>query len=434
MIAGTMRIIEVATSGTIGTSLMGPVSTVTCELSNRFAARGHEVTLVDFQSDSRRALLHPAVRVVELTRPPARPGSEGAPSRIRELIQTWSRSYRFARYLPGQISLAHTDVVHMHSPDLGFLLQRMHGIRGIYTAHTPVWSLPHSGQPDGTANPAGKRKPTLRGRLYGRFVVEIEKKLIRSSALTVGLGSYLQEAMPGASVATIANGLDLGSWLPVDRSEARQALNLKPTDFAVVFTGRIAHIKGIDVLLGSIRLLADKIPNLKVFIIGSLSGSFDTRDNYVDPYARSMMDAARGLPVEFLGFISNRDTRFRQYIAAADVSVVPSRLEPQGLVVLESLALGTPVIGSNTGGIPSMVSPDVGYLVTPGDAIALAGSIQDAFEQPQKLQAMQRAARARVESMYSWDSVADRYLAAFSKTLEVKQVQPRTLPAAVPSA
>ncbi len=66
-----MKIIEVATSGTIGTSLMGPVSTVTCELSNRFAARGHDVTLVDFQSEARRAHLHPAIRVVELTPPSA---------------------------------------------------------------------------------------------------------------------------------------------------------------------------------------------------------------------------------------------------------------------------------------------------------------------------------------------------------------------------
>ncbi|MBS0420708.1 MAG: glycosyltransferase family 4 protein [Proteobacteria bacterium] len=429
-----MRIIEVATSGTIGTSLMGPVSTVTCELSNRFAARGHEVTLVDFQSDTPRALLHPAVRVVELARPRAKPTCESAQSRIRHLIQTWSRSYRFARHLPGQIDLAHADVVHMHSPDLGFLLQRMHGIRGIYTAHTPVWSLPHTGQTAVSTDSTRKRKPTLRGRLYGRLVTEIEKKLIRSSTLTVGLGNYLQEALPGAAVTTIANGLDLGSWLPVARSEARQALNIQPSDFAVVFTGRIAPIKGIDVLLASIRLLAERIPRLKVFIIGSLSGSFDGRDSYVDPYARSMMEAARGLPVEFLGFISNRDPRFRQYVAAADVAVVPSRLEPQGLVVLESLALGTPVIGSNTGGIPAMVTPDVGCLVTPGDAVALAGSIQKLFDEPERLKTMQRAARARVESQYSWDSVADRYLAAFTKTLEVKQIQPGTVPAPVPSA
>jgi D-inositol-3-phosphate glycosyltransferase len=423
-----MKIIEVATSGTIGTSLMGPVSTVTCELSNRFAARGHDVTLVDFQSEARRTQLHPAIRVVELIPPSARPSSEGAPGRIRELIQTWSRSYRFARYLPGQIDLARADIVHMHSPNLGFLLQRMYRLNGIYTAHTPVWSLP------GTGGDAGKkRKPTLRGKLYSRFVAEVEKKLIRTSTLTVGLGSYLQDAMPGAAVTTIPNGLDLSSWVPMDRAAARQALNIDPEDFVVTFTGRISHIKGVDVLLSAIRLLADKIPNLKVFIIGSLSGSFDARDRYVDPYAQAMMDSSRTLPVSFLGFINNRDARFRQYIAAADVSVVPSRQEPQGLVVLESLALGTPVIASNTGGIPPMVTPDTGYLFTPGDAIALAGCIQGAFDQPQQLQAMQRAARACVESAFSWDSVADRYLAAFARTLEVEQVQPRTEPAVFPS-
>ena len=56
----------------------------------------------------------------------------------------------------------------------------------------------------------------------------------------------------------------------MDRAAARHALNIDPQDFVVTFTGRISHIKGVDVLLSSIRLLADKIPNLKVFIIGSL--------------------------------------------------------------------------------------------------------------------------------------------------------------------
>jgi glycosyltransferase involved in cell wall biosynthesis len=422
-----MRIIEVATSGTIGTSLMGPVSTVTCELSNRFAARGHDVTLVDLRSEGGRSLLHPAIRVVELAPPPPKPTSAAVPSRVREFYQTWSRSYRFARQLPARVDLSQADVMHMHSPELGFLLQRMCGIRGIYTAHTPVWSLPQSGSPAGVSN-ATKRKPTLRGQLYARFLTGIERKLIRSASLTVGLGSYLKNAMPTAAVTTIPNGVDLSSWCPLEKAAARESLKIAPTDFVVVFTGRIAHVKGIDVLLSAIRQLGTKIPNLKVFIIGSLSGSFDRRDSYMDPYARAMVDAGRGLPVSFLGFISNRDTRFREYIAAADVSVVPSRLEPQGLVVLESLAMGTPVIGSNTGGIPDMLTPEIGYLFPPGDAVALAECIRDAFEKPQRLEDMHLAARARIESVYSWDTVADRYLAAFAKTLDLQQSQPRTVP------
>ena len=421
-----MKIIEVATSGTVGTSLMGPISTVTCELSNRFAARGHEVTLVDFQSDGRRALLHPAIQVIELSPPPSRLPSGAAPSRLRELYQTWRRNYRFARQLPARVDLSETNVLHMHSAELGFLLQRMQGVRGTYTAHTPVWSLPHNGSGVGVGGEQ-KRKPTWRGRLHARCVTSIEREVIRRSSLTVGLGGYLQKAMPAAAVVTIPNGVDFSSWRPLDKSAAREALNIAPEDFVVVFTGRIAHVKGIDVLLSAVRLLAGKIANLKVAIIGSLSGSFDGRDSYVDPYARSMMDAARGLPVSFLGFINNRDTRFRQYIAAADVAVVPSRLEPQGLVVLESLAMGTPVIGGNTGGIPDMVTPDIGYLFTPGDPVALAACMRDAFENPQQLQAMHFAARARVEAGFSWDTVADRYLAAFAKTPGSKQIKLRPL-------
>jgi glycosyltransferase involved in cell wall biosynthesis len=408
-----MRIIEVATSGTIGTSLMGPISTVTCELSNRFAARGHQVTVVDFGSPGRRPLLNPAVRLVEMQAPAETPPSGSAQSRARALYHTWSKCYRFARQLPQRVDLSRADVVHMHSPELAFLLQRMHGIRGTYTAHTPVWSLADSARGAGSCS-VENPKPRLLGRLYARTAEQLEKTVIRRSALTVGLGSYLKNALPDARVVTIPNGVDFSSWCPVDKSRARQALNIAPGDFVLVFTGRIAHVKGIDVLLSAVRLLGGTIGNLKVCIIGSLSGSFDGRDSYIDVYARSMLESARDLPVSFLGFISNRDARFRQYIAAADLSVVPSRLEPQGLVVLESLAMGTPVVGSNTGGIPDMVTPEVGYVVPPADPVALAACIRHASANPERLRNMYLSARARVQAAYSWDSIADRYLTAFS--------------------
>src|SRR5512140_159236 len=107
-----MKILELGTSGTVGTSLMGPVSTVTCELSNRFAARGHEVTLVDFRNEGSRPLLHPAIQVVELPALPPKPSTGPGPGRIGELYQTWSRSLRFARQLRSKVDLSQADVVH----------------------------------------------------------------------------------------------------------------------------------------------------------------------------------------------------------------------------------------------------------------------------------------------------------------------------------
>jgi glycosyltransferase involved in cell wall biosynthesis len=236
--------------------------------------------------------------------------------------------------------------------------------------------------------------------------------------LTIGLGDYMAAAMPNADVVTIPSGLDSGSWSQVDRSSARKALGIAERDFVVLFTGRIAHVKGIDVLLDAVERLAPSTPDLKVLIIGPLSGSFDSRDEHVDPYAREMMELSHGLPVRFLGFINNRDLEFRQYLAAADVFVLPSRVEPQGLVVLESLAMGTPVIGSATGGIPDMVSADVGYLFPPEDAESLAARIKEAHDHPQDLERMRKTARVRVESHFSWDSAADRYLAEFKRVVQ----------------
>jgi glycosyltransferase involved in cell wall biosynthesis len=248
-------------------------------------------------------------------------------------------------------------------------------------------------------------------------MMRVEKDMIRRSSLSVGFGGYLAAAVPGANVVTIPNGLDLQQWPELDRSQARRALGLSERDFVVVFTGRIDWIKGVDTLLDAVEQAARSVPRLSVYFIGPLSGSFDTRDEYVGEYAREVLDRSRGLPATFLGFINNRDLKFRQYLAAADVSVLPSRSEPQGLVVLEALAMGTPVIGSRTGGIPDMVSDEVGYLFPPEDAAALAARIREAHDNHERLQRKQSAARERVRRLYSWDSVADLYLAAFGRCI-----------------
>jgi glycosyltransferase involved in cell wall biosynthesis len=361
------RILEVGTSGTIGTAHMGPVSTVICQLSNHFAALGHEVTLADAHSDEPRLFLRPDVRVVELAEKPHNTLARSGRSRIKTIARKWSNNYRYVRELASRLDVAGADIVHTHSPEIGFLLQRLYGMRGIYTAHTPLWCL-HSCD----EMVARRRKPTLAGRLYSRVHEWVERDVVRRSSVAVGLGNYLEDTVAAANIVTIPNGLDFDAWRPLEKAEARRALGIGAKDFVVLFTGRIAHVKGVDLLVDAIRSLVHSAPNLQAFIVGSLSGSFDTRDDRVDPYAQSVIESSRGLPVKFLGFINNRDVLFRQHLAAADISVVPSRREPQGLVVLESLAMGTPVIGSQTGGIPDMVSTDIGYLFPPGNSAALA--------------------------------------------------------------
>jgi glycosyltransferase involved in cell wall biosynthesis len=405
-----VKIIEVGFSGTVGTTRMGPVSTDILELANRFTEQGHEVVLTDIATRAPRDLLHEKVKLVELTGEAESLTQSETGNRVERFLRPWKNCYGYVRALVSCADVAGADIFHFHSHLPAFFAQRFYGVRTAYTAHTPLWALPEP------------RENGVRGRA-ARFSPQshlhdfIEKSVIRRSDVTVGLGDYLADSAPGANVATIPNGLDCKNWPPVDRASARAALGLRADEFVVVFAGRIHAEKGIDILLEAVRLVAPSMPRLNVRILGPLSGSFDSRDESVTAYARALMSSSQGLPVRFMGFISNRDLEYRSYLAAADVFVLPSRREPQGMVVLEAMAMGTPVIGSATGGIADMISPDVGYLFTPADAQALAARLREANDDAETLARMGKNARARVEKLYSWEHAASRYLDEFEKVI-----------------
>ena len=388
---------------------MGPVSTDILELANRFAERGHEVVLIDVVSRAPRDLLHDKVKLVELAGV-AESVQSGSGNRAERFLRPWSNCYRYVRAFLSRADVAGADIVHFHSHLPAFFAQRLYGVRTAYTAHTPLWALP-------APRESGARGRAARFSPLSHLHDLIEKSVIRRSDVAVGLGGYLADAVPGANVATIPNGLDCKNWPRVDRASARTALGLQAEEFVVAFAGRIHQEKGIETLLEAVRLVAPSMPRLNVRILGPLSGSFDSRDEPVTGYARALMSSSQGLPVRFMGFISNWDPEFRSYLAAADVFVLPSRREPQGMVVLEAMAMGTPVIGSATGGIADMISPDVGYLFAPGDARALAARLREANDDAEALARMGRNARARVEKLYSWEHATTRYLDEFEKVV-----------------
>lgn len=409
-----MQILQLSISGTVGTPHMGPVSSDICELSNHFQTRGHNVILADLRAEAARNLLHPSIRVTELSGTPESCVEQAAPNKAMAVLHHWRNYYQYVRQLNSQLDLSTPDVVHVHSPILAFLLQRLHRVPVVYTAHTPLWSV----KPNGLAR-STRVFPSL-GTLVMRAHDWVERDVVRRSRVSIGLGSYLASSVPGAPVVTIPNGLNLDTWIPLERNASRDALGIGPNEFVVLFCGRVHPDKGLDSLMQAVRAVAPTMPELRVLIIGPLSGSFDTADERTGSYARTLVERSRDLPVRFLGFINNREHLFRQHLAAADVSVVPSLIEPQGLVVLEALAMGVPVIGAATGGIVDMVTPDVGYLFTSGDAVSLAKCISQAHDDRSRLQQMRSVARARVEQHYSWSSVGDRYLDAFARQVNVE--------------
>ena len=131
----------------------------------------------------------------------------------------------------------------------------------------------------------------------------------------------------------------------------------------VTFVGKLANFKGVDILLDAIKVYEDKTDTITLII-----GDGDERDK--------LHKQAKDLDLKSVYFIGNVDQKeLSNFYNIASVSVVPSRREPFGLVAIEAMAAGAPVIASNQGGLPDFVNEEVGGLVIPEDKDDLANKI-----------------------------------------------------------
>lgn len=187
----------------------------------------------------------------------------------------------------------------------------------------------------------------------------------------------------------------------------------------VLFVGRLTPHKGIDVLIRALP------PDTRLTVVGT--EGHDPRPPERD-YPRLLRALAAERPVDFLGAIDDDELASR-YRAAA-VLVIPSvertcygrRIavsELLGLVALEAMASGTPVIASRIGGLPEIVEDGVtGYLVPPGDVASLRGRIADVLGDPAAAARLGSNARKRVVTELSWDHCAQRCLEVYRQLLD----------------
>ncbi|OKL54788.1 glycosyl transferase family 1 [Bowdeniella nasicola] len=232
-----------------------------------------------------------------------------------------------------------------------------------------------------------------------------------------------------ACVHVVHNGIDLQGWQPPSDAEHRAQVlaryGIDEDRRAVVFVGRITRQKGLPYLLRAVRRLADDVQ------IILCAGAPDTPEIMAE--VQGLVEELRG---ERDGVIWIEDMLPRAgliaVLSAATTFVCPSIYEPLGIVNLEAMAVGLPVIGSATGGIPEVIDDGTtGLLVpidqvrdgtgTPTDPKRFVSDLSDALNQvlddPQRAAEMGRAARQRVEDHFSWEAIAERTLEVYRKVL-----------------
>ena len=267
--------------------------------------------------------------------------------------------------------------------------------------------------------------------------VAIEREAVRESAAVVAASTIelaelrqLYRADP-SRVAVIPCGVDPEVFRPVRQADARETLGRDQCERLVLFVGRIEQIKGIDVLLRALGLLFQRHPDLRsdvcLLVVG---GALDPGDDA--PETEKILELRRLVHEHRMeanvAFVGSRDQeQLALYYAAADVCAVPSLTESFGLVALEAMACGTPVVGTRVGGLQTLIEDgESGLLVPAGDDTALAEAIHAVLTDHRLRTHLAHGARERAER-FTWSRVGQRMTELYGQVLAAggRGAQPR---------
>ena len=210
-------------------------------------------------------------------------------------------------------------------------------------------------------------------------------------------------------ISVLPAGVDLELFRPADKVEARRSLGL-PDRNIVLSVGRVEPLKGFDTLLQAMASLDDRSDNMVVIVGG---------DEDASPELERLRELSRSLglgeSVMFTQAVSQE--RLSMYYNAADVFAMPSYYESFGLVALEAMACGVPVIASRVSGPRSFVKSGVtGYLIDRRCPEPFAQRLDVLLHNPTLRESMGRAARSHAETM-GWDMVGRRTLDVYDSVI-----------------
>ena len=330
------------------------------------------------------------------------------------VLQTLGVDTRMAQDVQG------ADVVHSHTwyaNEAGRLAQLLWGVPHVITAHS--------------LEPLRPWKAEQLGGGY-RLSSDIEKRAYLSAdaviAVSAGMRADILSAYPEidpSRVVVVHNGIDATTWKPTQDQAVLDRYCIDSTKRSVVFVGRITRQKGLPYLLKAAELLDQEVQLILC------AGAPDTQE---------IMDEVRSLVARLQkvreGVIWVEEhlpqNELSAVLSQSTVFVCPSIYEPLGIVNLEAMACGIPVVGTATGGIPEVIADgETGWLVpieqlsdgtgTPLDPEAfvadLAQALNHAVSDVARAQAMGIAARQRAVDHFDWASIAEQTRAVYRRVL-----------------
>lgn len=288
------------------------------------------------------------------------------------------------------------NIIHCHkSSDLRLttlLALLMPGLEIFYTDHV-----------------GGKRpKKSLYHRLaYGKV----------SRVISISQATYQRNVInfpvPRQQVICLPHGVDINKYQPCNNENIirakREALGIPEGATLIGLPGRVTPGKGHDIWVKALIELDPKL-NFYALSIGGTDYSSGGVESFYKSLQALIADTPLANKIAFLGHHSD----LADILPILDIVCIPSKNEAFGLTIIESMACGLPIVGSNTGSLPELVDPDSGVLVGPLDVSGWRDAIDALIRNKAQRHTMGNAARQRVEQQFSHQQHVKRLIDIYS--------------------
>jgi glycosyltransferase involved in cell wall biosynthesis len=224
---------------------------------------------------------------------------------------------------------------------------------------------------------------------------DLLRSLHNQAAINLCISRPIADELRGHGVDRVEvgwrGGVD-GSLFHPSRASQEMRVRLSngcPGAPLAISVGRLSAEKGLDLL----RPMVDQLPGVRLALIGD------------GPHRAALEEHLTGLPVHFAGYLAGAE--LATAMASADALVFPSQTDTLGLVLLEAMSAGLPVVAANAGGAPDLVRHGIdGFLFPPGDAGAAARLVRQLLANPAARAAMGQGAR-RAAERWTWEAAVD---------------------------
>lgn len=404
----------------LGGKEAGGMNVYVRELAREMGRRGIPVDIFTRSQQPNTPLISPLdynVRVVNLHTGPAAPYDKN-----------WVLDY-----LPEFVSRVrcfadgedlHYDIIHSHywlSGEAALMLRRSWQVPVVHMFHT-------LGKMKNIVARSSEETETTQREL-------IEERLLRDVDRVVAATPLDRAQMVwhyGADanrIELIPCGVDLKLFQPGDQVTAREELGLAPQPKRLIVTvGRMEPLKGMDALIRALAIVHQRRPDLaansEVALIG---GGNESQESEWNSEQRRLHQLRSDLGVkDAVHFVGARpQEQIPLFYAAADIVAVPSHYESFGMAALEALACAKPVIASNVGGLPSMITDgDNGFLIPHDNPEALADRIETLLDDPALAQRLAERAQQRAQN-YSWSRIARDNAQLYERMIDQQRQQMR---------